>query len=93
MQVPAGAVIDNQDPSITAPPAIPAQPADAGACGVAKANVNLGSPTTGDNCGVQSTTNNAPATFPVGITTVTWSEMYIKDRTKTATQSVTVIDN
>jgi hypothetical protein len=86
-------VVDNQDPSITAPPAISAQPADAGTCGAAKANVNLGIPITGDNCGVQGTTNNAPATFPVGTTTVTWTVTDVNGRTNTATQGVTVIDN
>ena len=33
----------------------------------------LGTPTTADNCSVFSTTNNAPASFPLGPTTVTWT--------------------
>ena len=46
-------------------------PADAGQCYAT--GVALGTPTTADNCGVASVTNNAPAQFPVGTTTVTWT--------------------
>jgi hypothetical protein len=48
---------------------------------------------TGDNCGVASVTNNAPATFPVGNTTVIWTATDINGNIKTATQIVTVKDN
>ena len=85
-------VTDHQKPTITAPPAITAQPSDAGSCGAAKANVSLGTPTTGDNCGVQGTTNNAPAVFPIGTTTVTWTVTDVNGQTQTATQDVTVVD-
>ncbi len=40
---------------------------------VVQALVVLGSPSTGDNCGVANVTNNAPGTYPIGNTTVTWT--------------------
>ena len=55
-------------------------------------NVNLGTPTTSDNCGVASVTNNAPATFPVGNTTVTWTVTDNAGNTATCSQLVTVND-
>ena len=56
-------------------------------------NISLGNPITGDNCGVASTINDAPATFPVGTTTVTWTVTDIHGNTATCTQDVTVNDN
>jgi hypothetical protein len=53
-------------------------------------NVVLGTPTTGDNCHVASVTNNAPATFSLGSTTVTWIVKDDAGNTTTATQTVTV---
>jgi hypothetical protein len=36
--------------------------------------VALGTPAVNDNCGITlAATNNAPATFPVGTTSVTWT--------------------
>src|SRR5678816_1375691 len=55
--------------------------------------VALGSPTTADNCGVRSTTNDAPSEFPVGNTTVTWTVTDIHGNTNTCQQTVTVTDN
>ncbi|RXK57282.1 HYR domain-containing protein, partial [Lacibacter luteus] len=83
-------VTDNQDPTITAPTAVNVN-ADNGSC--AATNVSLGTPATGDNCGVASVTNNASASFPVGSTTVTWTVTDVNGRTATATQVVTVTDN
>jgi hypothetical protein len=65
--------------------------ADNGSC--LATNVALGSATTADNCGVASVTNNAPASFPVGSTTVIWTVTDVNGRTATATQVVTVTDN
>src|SRR5947199_3660106 len=56
-------------------------------------NVALGTPTTADNCGVQSVTSDAPASFPNGNTTVTWTVTDIHGNTATATQTVTVNDH
>ncbi|RBP32232.1 HYR domain-containing protein, partial [Oceanihabitans sediminis] len=51
-----------------------------------------GAPTTADNCGVASVTNDAPATFPLGETTVTWTVTDNAGLTATCTQTVTVND-
>jgi len=77
-------------PTITAP-ANKTVNADAGACGAT--GVALGTPTTADNCSVASVTNNAPASYPVGTTTVTWTVTDSSGNTATANQTVTVIDN
>ena len=82
-------VTDNINPTITAPANITATTNTAcTATGVA-----LGTPTTADNCSVASVTNNAPAAFPLGSTTVTWTVTDGSGRTATATQTVTVTDN
>ena len=82
-------VTDNINPTITAPAAINTTTNTAcTATGVA-----LGTPTTGDNCSVASVTNNAPAAFSLGSTTVTWTVTDGSGRTATATQTVTVTDN
>jgi hypothetical protein len=83
-------VTDNQNPTITAPATVNVN-ADNGSC--AATSVNLGTPTTADNCGVASVTNDAPASFPVGTTTVTWTVTDIHGNTATATQDVVVTDN
>jgi hypothetical protein len=82
-------VTDNQAPTITAPSAITAE-VNAAGCG---ATVNIGSPITADNCGVASVTNDAPATFAVGTTTVTWTVTDVHGNTANATQTVTVVNN
>lgn len=63
-------------------------PADAGSCFAT--GVNLGTPVTSDNCGVASTTNNAPASYPVGVTTVTWTVTDVNGNITTFEQYVTV---
>jgi len=83
-------VVDNQNPTITCPASVTVN-ADNGAC--AATGVSLGTPTTGDNCGVASTTNNAPSSFPVGTTTVTWTVTDVNGNSATCTQDVTVVDN
>jgi len=52
---------------------------------------SIGTATATDACGVALTpTNNAPANFPVGSTTVTWQAMDNRGRTVTKTQTVTI---
>ena len=85
-------VVDNIDPTITAPAAVTVN-VDAGECTADASNVTLGNATTADNCGIQSTTNDAPASYAVGATTVTWTVTDVNGRTATATQTVTVVDN
>jgi hypothetical protein len=53
---------------------------------------NLGTPTGWDDCGTPTFTNNAPAVFNGGTTTVTWTAHDLAGNTATATQLVTVTD-
>ncbi|HSA98754.1 MAG TPA: HYR domain-containing protein [Candidatus Nitrosotenuis sp.] len=54
--------------------------------------VNLGNPTVTDSVGVMTVTNDAPETFPLGKTTVTWTAIDVARNVATATQIVTVTD-
>ncbi|WP_281925899.1 Ig-like domain-containing protein, partial [Flavobacterium collinsii] len=64
-------VSDTQKPTITCPANVTAV-ADTNSC--AATGVVLGTPTTSDNCsGTVTVTNDAPLSFPIGITTVTWT--------------------
>src|SRR5690606_40311419 len=54
--------------------------------------VTLGTHITADNSGAPPMTNNAPAQFPVGTTTVTWTVTDDHGRTATCDQTVTVVD-
>ncbi len=82
-------VIDNQPPTIICPATITVN-SNAGL--PYATGVNLGTPTTADNCGVQSVINNAPAQFPVGSTIVTWTVTDINGLTATCTQTIIVSD-
>lgn len=60
--------------------------------GLCSAVVNLGLPlATNDNCGILTVTNNAPATFPVGTSLVTWTAVDTSGNTATCVQTVTVV--
>ncbi|MCB0698554.1 MAG: choice-of-anchor D domain-containing protein [Chitinophagales bacterium] len=83
-------VNDNEKPTIVCPADVSVK-ADEGECSAT--NVSLGTPTTGDNCGVATTVNNAPSSYPVGTTTVTWTVTDIHGNTATCTQDVVVTDN
>ncbi|UKN02647.1 HYR domain-containing protein [Paracrocinitomix mangrovi] len=85
-------VNDTENPTITCPTDVTVNN-DPGNCSTDLVNISLGNPTTGDNCGVATVTNDAPATFPVGTTTVTWTVTDIHGNTATCTQDVTVNDN
>lgn len=82
-------VVDTQLPTIACPSTVTV-PADAGLC--VASGVALGTPTTGDNCSVATVTNNGPASYPLGNTTVTWTVADGSGNTATCTQVVTVID-
>jgi hypothetical protein len=83
-------VTDNTKPTITAPAAVNVF-AYTGSC--AATGVALGTAIIADNCSGAGTTNNAPSSFPVGTTTVTWTATDAAGNTATATQLVTVSDN
>jgi hypothetical protein len=82
-------VVDNEKPTITAPANVQGN----NTTGLCTGTVTLGTPVTADNCGVASVDSDAPATFPVGTTTVTWTVTDIHGNTNTATQTVTIRDN
>lgn len=84
-------VVDNQNPTITAPENVQAN----NSAGLCTGTVTLGIPVTADNCGVASVTNDAPVTgiFPVGSTTVTWTVTDIHGNKAAATQTVVIVDN
>ena len=63
-------VTDIEAPTITPADDVVAS-SDEGICEAS--GVDLGTPETGDNCAVDLVENNAPETFPVGQTTVTWT--------------------
>src|SRR5439155_20900260 len=84
-------VTDTEPPAITTCPAQVTVVADSGAC--AATNVNLGNLVANDNCGGAVTiTNDAPASFPVGTNTVTWTVRDGSGNTATCVQTVVVTD-
>ena len=54
--------------------------------------MTLVTPVTSDNCTVASTTNNAPAIYPLGTNVVTWTVTDTSGNTSTCTQRVIVRD-
>jgi len=80
---------DSELPTITCPANIVTN-ANPGACSIT--GIVLGEPVTSDNCGVASVTNDAPATFVVGTTIVTWTVVDLGGNTNTCTQSIEVLD-
>ena len=83
-------VLDTENPMITCPIDVTVS-ADAASCNAT--GVVLGTPVSTDNCTVASVTNNAPATYPLGNTTVTWTVTDDAGNIATCTQVVTVEDN
>src|SRR5204863_6098181 len=86
-------VTDNQIPTVVACAAPVNVTADKDACSAS--NVNLGAPNVSDNCTLNpvTVTNDAPATYPIGTTTVTWTIKDSANNIATCTQTVTVTDN
>jgi len=78
-------VVDTTPPVITAPANITVS-----ATGLQTA-VSIGTATATDIFAV-TITNDAPATFPIGTTTVTWTATDANGNTATAMQTVTVVD-
>lgn len=82
-------VSDNINPTITAPADVNITTNS----GCTATSVSLGIPVTTDNCSVANFSNNAPASFPLGNTIVTWTVTDGSSNTATANQTVTVTDN
>ena len=82
-------VNDSENPTITCPSNVTVS-ADAGLC--TASGVTLGSATGFDNCGTPVYTNDAPAIFSAGTTTVTWTATDASGNSATCTQTVTVND-
>lgn len=81
-------VQDTTPPVITAPAAVSGASQDGYAVAVA-----IGLATATDAFNPITITNNGPAMFPIGNTTVTWTATDANNNSATATQLVTVIDN
>jgi hypothetical protein len=84
-------VVDTTPPSITAPADVIADCAGSGGTAV-----SLGTPTVSDIATLIEdivVTNDAPGTFPIGATTVTWTATDGAGNQNTALQTVTVADN
>jgi len=81
---------DCENPVITCPSNV-LSGTDPGMCGV---NINIGTPITTDNCGIDVTTNNhQDSYYPVGTTTVTWSVTDIHGNISTCDQQIVVNDS
>ena len=83
-------VLDTISPSISCPFDITVS-ADIGSC--ERSIVNLGSPNTDDNCEIASVSNDAPSTYPIGITNVVWTATDGEGNISNCQQQVTVTDN
>ena len=93
-------VIDDEDPTISCPADVTVNTSDDGT-GDCSTTAALGTPTTDDNCGVNSviaqvggsTIDPLTYVFPVGVTTVTWIVEDDAGNTASCTQEVTVEDD
>ena len=93
-------VTDNVPPTITCPGNISAN-TSANGTGDCYTTVNIGTPTTNDNCGIASVIarvsgtiiNTATYQFPIGNTTVSWTVTDNAGLTASCNQTITVIDN
>jgi hypothetical protein len=84
-------VTDAENPVIVCP-ANKVLVSDSGSCDAT--GVNLGTPVISDNCPGASIANNHPSTtYPVGVTTVTWTVTDASGNTATCTQTVTVLSS
>ncbi len=83
-------VNDVTDPTIAAPADLTINTVGA-QCSIPLNQVALGVPTVSDNCNY-TVDNNAPAAFPLGTTTVTWTAIDASGNSSNSTQDVTVVD-
>ncbi|WP_115461383.1 HYR domain-containing protein, partial [Winogradskyella aurantiaca] len=88
-------LVDTSVPTITCPADITIGSSSDGT-GDCSTTVSLGTPTVSDNCSLSTdliVTNDAPSSFPVGTTVVTWTVEDASGNTNTCTQTVTVQDD
>ncbi|SFD42850.1 gliding motility-associated C-terminal domain-containing protein, partial [Algibacter pectinivorans] len=86
-------VIDNTDPTFVECAAPISVNMNTSGCDTSINDIDLGAPTVNDNCSETTITNDAPETFPLGDTIVTWTVTDGSGNTATCEQTVTVIDN
>ncbi len=80
-------LVDTVSPSIFAPADVTAEYA-----GEAGNSVNVGTPVAADRVGVASVSSDAPDTFGLGETTVTWTATDTSGNESTALQTITIVD-
>jgi hypothetical protein len=80
-------IIDSTKPKLNAPQDVTVE-----ATSVSQNVVTLGEPKVSDLVGVDSITNDAPDSFPLGQTTVTWTAKDTSGNTATSTQLISVVD-
>jgi len=80
-------IIDTKPPKVKTPSAITYE-----ATSLDQNSVELGQPSVTDNSEISSITNDAPQSFPLGETTVTWAAVDLAGNVGSATQKVTIID-
>jgi predicted outer membrane repeat protein len=83
-------VNDVTNPTIAAPADLTINTVGA-QCSIPLNQVTLGVPTVSDNCNY-TVDNDAPAAFPLGTTTVTWTAIDASGNSSISTQDVTVVD-
>ncbi|MCH8975399.1 MAG: HYR domain-containing protein [Thaumarchaeota archaeon] len=81
-------IIDTTDPQIIPPADILIEATD-----VHENFVDLGQPQIDDLVDIASLTNDSPASFPIGMTTITWTVSDTSGNTASSAQVVTVVDS
>jgi uncharacterized delta-60 repeat protein len=89
-QVASFSVPDTLPPVLTCPPDVTVY-TDPGQCHAS--GVALGTPTATDNSGSVTVTSNAPALFPLGTNTVTWTATDPSSNSTTCSQQVIVLES
>lgn len=80
-------IIDTTTPSIQSPPSQTFEATDA-----LENQFDFGLATATDSVGVFSITNDAPSTFPLGLTTITWTATDAAGNSQSSAQEVFVVD-
>ncbi len=81
-------IIDTTSPKITSPADVLIEAVDS-----SENFADLGQPLVDDKVDISSITNDAPASFPIGMTTVTWTATDTSGNSANSTQIVSVVDS